>query len=141
MRNWYRVLQDDILTCSFRISWRLTVELAIAPGLHVYAQPVPEGYMPLAIEVAPIAGMVVGDPQWPTPQPFRIAGLDEAFYVYEGKVAVSLPVTLTQEGDDQTLQIRVGYQACSTTDCLLPSSIVLQLPVRAADHVERPRRR
>jgi hypothetical protein len=124
----------------FQRLW-LTVELTIAPGLHVYGQPVPEGYNPLAIEVAPIEGMVVGTPQWPTPHPYRIAGLDETFHVYEGKVTVSLPVTLTQEGDDQTLQVVVRYQACSNTDCFVPSSIALHLPVRSADHVERPRRR
>jgi hypothetical protein len=124
----------------FQRLW-LTVELIIEPGLHVYGQPIPEGYIPLAIEVAPIEGLVVGNPQWPTPHPFRVAGLDEAFYVYEGTVAVSLPVTLTQEGDDQTLQVGVRYQACSNTDCFLPNSIALHLPVRTADHVERPRRR
>lgn len=124
----------------FQRLW-LTVELTLEPGLHVYAQPIPEGYIPLAIEVAPIEGVVVGHPQWPTSHPFHVAGLDEAFYVYEGKVTVSLPVTLTQEGDDQMLQVMVRYQACSHTDCFLPSAIALQLPVRSADHVERPRRR
>lgn len=124
----------------FQRLW-LTVELTIEPGLHVYAQPIPEGYIPLTIEVSPIAGLVVGDPQWPTPQPFRIAGLDEAFYVYEDNVALSLPVTLTQEGDDQTLQVEVRYQACSKTDCFMPRAIALPLSVRSADHVERPRRR
>lgn len=123
----------------FQRLW-LTVDLTIEPGRHVYAQPIPDGYIPLAIEVAPIEGLVVGDPQWPTPQPFRVAGLDEAFSVYEENVAVSLPVTLTQEGDDQTLQVVVRYQACSATDCFLPCTITLQLPVRSADHVERPRR-
>jgi len=124
----------------FQRLW-LTVELTIEPGLHVYAQPIPEGYTPLAIEIAPIDGMVVGTPQWPTPRPLRVTGLDEAFYVYEGSVTISLPVTLTQEGDDQTLQVAVRSQACSKTDCLLPCSITLRLPVRSADHVERPRRR
>ena len=124
----------------FQRLW-LTVELAIEPGLHVYGQPIPEGYMPLAIDIAPIEGMVVGNLKWPPPHPFRLAGLDETLYVYEGKIAVSLPVTLTQEGGDQTLEVRVQYQACSDTDCFMPSAISLRLPVRAADHIERPRQR
>ena len=56
-------------------------------------------------------------------------------------VVVSLPVTLTQEGDDRTLQVVIRYQACSNMDCYPPRSVALQLPVRSADHVERPRRR
>ena len=123
----------------FQRLW-LTVELTIAPGLHVYGQPVPAGYMPLSIDLAPAAGLVVGTAQWPAPHPLHIAGLDEQFYVYEGKVTVSVPVTLTQE-DDQTLQVTVRYQACSMTDCFAPHTFALQVPVQAAEHIERPRRR
>jgi DsbC/DsbD-like thiol-disulfide interchange protein len=123
----------------FQRLW-LTVELAIAPGLHVYGQPVPAGYMPLSIDLASVAGLIVGTAQWPAPHSWHVAGLDEQFYVYEGKVTVSIPVTLTQE-DDQTLQITVRYQACSMTDCFAPRTVELQMPVQAAEHIERPRRR
>jgi DsbC/DsbD-like thiol-disulfide interchange protein len=124
----------------FQRLW-LTVELTIGPGVHVYARPIPEGYIPLSLAVAPIAGMVVGKSAWPTPQPCRVEGLDEEFFAYEGQLGVALPVTLTEEGDDQTLEVTVRYQACSATDCFLPSTVRLELPLKAADHVERPRRR
>jgi hypothetical protein len=124
----------------FQRLW-LTVELTIPPGLHLYTQPVPEGYIPLSIEVAPIPGMVVGEPQWPASQPFQVAGLEEPFQVYTGNVKVALPVTLTEEDNDQSLQITVRYQSCSDTDCLMPSTVNLALPVKADDHIERPRRK
>jgi hypothetical protein len=123
----------------FQRLW-LTVELTIEPGVHVYARPLPEVYIPLSVEVASIAGMVVGKPTWPTPQACRIEGLGEECYTYEGQLRVTLPVTLTEEGDDQALEVIVRYQACSATDCFLPSTIRLELPLKAADHVERPRR-
>jgi Disulphide bond corrector protein DsbC/AhpC/TSA family len=123
----------------FQRLW-LTVELTVDGGLHVYGQPIPEGYIPLSIAVAPRAGLVVGEPRWPAPHPYRVEGLDEELSVYEGKVTVSLPLTFTQEGADQTLYVSVRYQACNDTDCFLPSTITLQVPVEAADLVERPRR-
>jgi hypothetical protein len=123
----------------FQRLW-LRVELTIDAGLHVYGRPVPEGYIPLAIAVAPLEGLVIGEPRWPAPHPYRVEGLDEELSVYEGNVAVSLPLTFTQEGADQTLLVSVRYQACSDTDCFLPSTITLQVPVKAADLVERPRR-
>lgn len=130
-------------TESYRFFQRLwlTIELTIAPGLHVYGQPIPAGYIPLSVEVAPLNGMVVGEATWPAPHPYRIEGLDEAFFAYEGQVKGALPVTLTEEGDDQTLQVTVRYQACSATDCFVPHTVSLELPVKAADHVERPRRK
>ena len=96
--------------------------------------------MPLTIEVAPLAGLVVGEPTWPTPHPYRVAGLAEEFFVYEGTIKVSLPVTLTEEGGDQTLQVTVHSQSCSAVDCFVPTTTRLALPVHAADHIERPRR-
>ena len=123
----------------FQRLW-LTVEFTIDAGLHVYGRPIPEGYIPLSIAVAPLEGLVVGEPRWPAPHPYRVEGLDEALSVYEGNVAVSLPLTFTQEGADQALLVSVRYQACSDTDCFLPSTITLQAPVKAADLVERPRR-
>ena len=52
----------------FQRLW-LTVELTIEPGVRVYARPIPDGYIPLSVDVAPIVGMMVGKPTWPTPQP------------------------------------------------------------------------
>jgi hypothetical protein len=124
----------------FQRLW-LTVELTIDPGLHLYGRPIPVGYIPLTIAVAPLAGMVVGEPTWPAPHRYRVAGLAEEFFVYEGTIKVSLPVTLTEEGGDQTLQVTVHYQACSDRDCVVPTTTRLALPVHAADHIERPRRK
>jgi hypothetical protein len=123
----------------FQRLW-LTVELTIAPGVHLYGRPIPTGYLPLTIEVAPLPGMVVGAPTWPAPQPYRVAGLAEEFCVYTGTLKVSLPVTLTEEGGDQTLQVTVHYQACSASACFAPQTLRLALPVQAADHIGRPRR-
>jgi DsbC/DsbD-like thiol-disulfide interchange protein len=144
-----RVQTEGVETCAYLDSttyrffqrlW-LTVELTIAPGLHVYSQPFPEGCMPLAIEVTPIAGIVVGPPRFPPPRPYHLDGLDEDLCVYEGKVTVSVPLTFTQEGDDQTVHVTIRHQACSATDCLRPSTITLSLSVQAAELIERPRRR
>jgi DsbC/DsbD-like thiol-disulfide interchange protein len=124
----------------FQRLW-LTVELTIEPGVHVYVRPIPEGYIPLSVDVASVAGMVVGKPAWPTPRTCRVEALDEEFCAYEGQLRLTLPVTLTEEEGDQTLEVTVRYQACSATDCLLPNTIRLELPLKAADHIERPRRR
>jgi DsbC/DsbD-like thiol-disulfide interchange protein len=129
-------------TPSYRFFQRLwlTVMLTMAPGVHIYGRPTPAGYLPLTIEVAPLVGMVVGAPTWPAPQPYRVAGLAEEFFVYAGTLKVALPVTLTEEVGDQTLQGLVHYQACSERDCFAPHTLRLALPVHAADHIGRPRR-
>src|SRR5262245_32361508 len=93
----------------FQKLW-LTVDINLAPGLHVYGQPIPEGYIPLSVNVVPIEGLEVGSPNFPTSRPYRIEGLEEEFVVYEGNVMITVPLTFTREGDDQTLNVTVDYQ-------------------------------
>lgn len=124
----------------FQRRW-LAVELQIAPGLHIYGQPIPDGYVPLTIEIAPCAGLVVGAPDFPAARPHRVKGLDAVFRVYEHRVAVSLPLTFVSEGDIEAVHLTVRYQACSATECFIPRTVELRLPVQAEELVDRPRPR
>lgn len=116
----------------FQRLW-LTVELSIAPGLHIYGCPVPEGYTPLSVEIAAPDGLTTAEPKWPAPHPFRVAGLDEQFHVYDGAVRLPLPLTFARRDmGDVTVRAIIRYQACSATDCLMPAELTLDLPVQAA---------
>ena len=115
---------------------RVNVEVLVPPGWHVYGLPIPDGYVPLSVTVAPIEGLEVGEPVLPTSHPFRVEGLDEQFFVYDGKVSVTMPVVFTRNVGDQTLHVEVRFQACSTDQCQRPNGVSLALPVRAEKHVE-----
>lgn len=111
----------------------LTLDLAIDAGFHIYGQPIPEGFIPVSVAVVPQAGLSVGTPVFPTPTLHRMEGLDEEFYIYEGTIQVTLPLTFTAGSPDSAVEITVGYQACSDeVGCLMPQRITLRLPVQAA---------
>lgn len=83
-----RAWLDSPTYCAFQ-RLRLTVELTVAPGFHVYGAPIPHGYVPLSVEVALIEGLEMRPVRWPSPHPFRVEGLHEAFWVHEGTVQVA----------------------------------------------------
>jgi DsbC/DsbD-like thiol-disulfide interchange protein len=118
---------------------RLTVELEIEPDLHVYGQPIPTGYLPLSLEVAPHDVLEVGPLELPPPRPFCLAGLDEQLFVYEGRVTLARPLTFLDRADDLTIAATLRYQVCSDTDCFPPGSLELRLPLRVENHVESNR--
>jgi peroxiredoxin len=126
---------------SFQRLW-LTVDITVDTGLHVYGQPIPEGFIPVSIDVAPLEGLIVGTPEFPVPTLHRLEGLEEDFYIYEGTLTVAMPLTFSQAGDDTTVCVTVGYQACSDDlGCFMPQKVELRLPVQAEDHIDRPRQR
>ena len=104
----------------------LHVDLTIAPEWHVYGPEAPAGYQPLEIAVtgAP-PGARLGAIPWPATAPFRVAGLDEDFAVYEGSVGITIPIELIipRGSGDIRLEVDVRSQACSATECLPPASV------------------
>ncbi len=113
----------------------LHVEVRVRPGWHVYGPEVPPGYTGLRIEVqsAP-PGVHSGRPRWPEAKPFRLEGLDEEFSVYEGRVEITDPVDfIVNRGSGPVrLEISLGFQVCSDTECLPPASLTLSLTVPEA---------
>src|SRR5258708_31739102 len=111
---------------------RLELELGVAPGWHMYGPEVPPGYTGLAIAVTSAPeGVRLGPVAWPRTHPFRVAGLDEDFAVYEGTVGLGVPleVRLPRHSGVVTLGITIRFQTCSATECLPPSEIRLTLDV------------
>ena len=117
---------------------QLTAMLTIESGWHVYAMPVPEGYIPLSLEVMPVQGLEVGKVTWPEPHPFRFEGLEEQFFVLEGTVRGTVPLTFAFLPGTGTKTVRavIRFQACSTTECLRPEEVRFALPVPEIPRVE-----
>ena len=129
----------DSPTYAFFQRLTLAVELTIAPGFHVYAAPVPEGLVPLSVEVAPIEGLEVGPVSWPAPRRFEVPEPGEELWGHEGTVRGTLPLTFAAApgGGDHVVQVTVRYQACDEASCLMPASVQLAVPVKEMPLVGR----
>jgi peroxiredoxin len=112
----------------------LHVRIDLASGLHVYAEPAPEGLTALSVELAPIGSMAVEPLVAPDPHLLSMEGLPD-MPVYEGGVAVTLPFHIDANEGDQTLQATLRYQACTDTTCYPPEAVTLELPIKALDMV------
>jgi len=133
-----RAWLDSPTYCMFQ-RLHLNVEIVVGDGFHVYAEPISDGYTPLSVDVAPIQGMERGAIRWPAPRSFTIDGLQEEFWVHEGTIRGSLPLTFTAApgAGDHLLHATVAYQACSRVACLPPSALHLKFPVKEVALVDR----
>lgn len=108
----------------------LYVDIDLEEGLHLYAKPIPEGYVATEITVVAPEGIVVGDALYPPSEPFRVEGIDEEFQVMEGDVRIRIPVEMRLTGVESfRLDVTIRYQACSDRECFLPQTRELHLEV------------
>ena len=89
---------------------------------------------PLSVEIDAEEGLVVGEPEYPRVQPFRVEGLDEEFNVSEGRLRVTTPFAfnVAAETGERTLNVRISWQACSQSECLMPSIRVIRIALPEA---------
>ena len=111
---------------------RLDLELRVARGWHVYGPEVPPGYTGLSIAVSSEPeGVRLGPITWPETDPFRVAGLEEDFAVYEGTIIAGVPLEFRVPRNSGVVKVEIAirFQTCSASECLPPSAIGLSLAV------------
>ncbi len=131
----------DSPSFSFNQIVHVVIELNVSPALHVYGEPIPEGYVPLSVKVEPLEGLVVGKPKWPSPHRFSMTEINEEFWVHQGKVRGTLPLTFAMAPGrgDVVIRITVNYQTCNESTCFLPGSVSFELPIKEIELVEAPK--
>ncbi|MBI2939033.1 MAG: redoxin domain-containing protein [Chloroflexi bacterium] len=113
----------------------LNLEVDVPTGLHVYGQPVPDGYTPLTVAVESLDGLEVGPLELPAPRPVHFAELGETLPVHKGTFRGQLSVILLKNLGPVNLSVRVSYQACSDRSCYPPGEVTVALPLEGLDNV------
>jgi suppressor for copper-sensitivity B len=95
--------------------------------------------VPTTIQVPDIVGLSFGPIQWPAPVEvdvdFFFTGTPIKFLVYTGKAVVYVPVTISADVPmgEQTIELKVTYQACNETTCLAPETVKLAQTITIVD--------
>ncbi len=115
---------------------QLVVELDVPEGKHLYAPGAPEAFTPLSIAVE-AEGIRLGEPDFPTAADLTMTELGITAPCYEGRVKVSVPITVTSEVirlghdivDSTDLAVICEFQSCDEVACGLPQRIEIDLTV------------
>lgn len=110
----------------------VTVNLHISPLFHINAHPAgSEDLIPTVVKVAAPEGLTIGKPVYPAGKSMTFAYVPDPVSVYGGKVAVTVPITVTAAAANgqATLKVTGEWQACTDTECFLPDSRTIELPL------------
>lgn len=112
----------------------LTVELELAPGLHVYGRPLPEGYIPVELQVDGGDDLEVEQVVYPPAQPRYFAVIGETLPAYSGRVPIKARCLGRARQGRVKVHLTLRYQACDETRCYLPERIAFELPLEVLAH-------
>ncbi len=126
-------------------SVRIAVILNIAEGMHINSnKPEEDYYIPTQISWEASDGLSFGAPQFPPAIKKRFSFSKEKLSIFEGRVTVIVPVSVSPNIATGAKEIRgtVSYQGCNDTMCFPPEEIPFELtfdvvpagtPVKAAN--------
>jgi len=119
----------------------IIVRFDLAPGVHIYGEPVPTGMMATKIQVTGPPGLHTGEVVAPPTHPMTLPSLDLELQVWEGQVDFSIPVYVDDRivglmGDlpdeEVPIQVKVHYQGCDDQACRIPQKETLTVKVPIA---------
>ena len=109
----------------------VVVDIAIAPGWHIYGQPLPENYVATSLT---FAGDAVAQQSMVLPPavPLEFKALGETLPVYEGSVQGKGSILISGSVQPGTTKIRgtFRFQECNDSICKLPQEVPFEIPVK-----------
>ena len=113
----------------------LVVRFELPEGLHIYGPPVPEGMIATEVQIEGPEGFRVMPPELPPTEKLTLPDIAE-LNVWHGTVDLVYPFYATGELASECrpldmpsvdIDVRVRYQACTDTECLLPKTETFRL--------------
>jgi len=85
--------------------------------------------IPTVLTVDPVPGVRFGDVIYPQPERKHLAFARRELEVYTGEVLFLTPFTVALDAPPGVRRVRaeLQYQACSSSACLLPEVVVLEI--------------
>jgi len=110
----------------------------VADGYHIYADPLPEGFIASTAAVPETTGVRAGEAVYPATSVREFPEPGVTLNVYEGSAGVAIPIALDSAILDWPIRdkptsieipVDVVYQACSETVCYVPKTETVRLKV------------
>ena len=109
----------------------VSVEITIAPGWHIYGEPLPEGYVATSVK---FTSELVSDQHFilPPARPVEFKLLGETLPVYERSVRGKGTIAISRRAKpgDYKLAGVLKFQECSDAVCKIPQQVPFEIPIK-----------
>lgn len=112
---------------------RIAVNFDVAPGWHIYGEPLPEDYTPTAVKFddAMVAKQAI---DFPKPVSMKFEAIGETFPVYTGKFSANGAIRLKPDlaPGEHDLAGTISFQECNNLECKAPQQARFEIPITVA---------
>jgi DsbC/DsbD-like thiol-disulfide interchange protein len=111
----------------------VAVDFNVAPGWHIYGEPLPAGEGLTATSIKFDGDLVARQKlDLPKPTPLRFETLNETYPVYQGsfKAAGNIVLAKALKPGDHWIAGTLSFQECNDAICQMPQSVRFKLPIK-----------
>lgn len=111
---------------------RMAVLVTIPEGWHINAHKPREDYLiPTELDILPAEGFAVGPRVYPEPSEHALQGAETPLLVYSGTFPIGFTIhaAASLAPGRYVLKAALQYQACNDTQCWMPTSLDIEMPV------------
>jgi len=114
----------------------LTLEISLADGMHIYGRPLPEGYVPVELNVDGGDDLILRRIEYPDPEEMHLELLDERLPVYTDHLRIKAYCRGGNRDQEKTFAVNatLRYQACDDRVCYIPQAVPFSLSLRFLPH-------
>jgi len=136
-----RTFETNYLTGSIGISDTIAyrsqlltvmVDIILKDGFHLYGKPIPEGFIPLEIDIESNPNFKIDTFKFPKGKEFKIEALKETFNILPQKISLKtfLRIKNRPESGNYSVKATVTFQACTDEVCLIPEKLRFDFPLQ-----------
>ena len=109
----------------------IIIKFTLNENWHIYGKPIPEGYIPLTIDLESNQNFSLDSFQFPNTTEITLESINETFNILPGEFTLYsfLRMERGSQFGSNILNITMKFQACDDKVCMRPEELKFQFPV------------
>jgi hypothetical protein len=109
----------------------LVVKISVINGFHLYVDPIPNGYIPLKIELTSNPNFSLDSFAYPESEQITLKSINETFNIVSKEIKLKSVIRVKKKPTLGTYsaKLKISFQACNDKICMPPEEFYFQFPI------------
>jgi len=111
---------------------KVIVDVVLKKGYHIYAKPIPDGYIPMSVELEANSNFSMDEIKYPSTKTLEMKSIKETFHILpeKFKLLTDIRIKTRPKMGDYSLNFTIKFQACDDSKCEIPEELNFTFPLK-----------